>query len=96
MYEAWKHFEKGQSIVCDYCTQETARIGHDLWYNLILLKKKIKNEKIGKNSKNCYFWDQLVQKGSAWVNHAQNKKQIFLAEITKQITRKEDHQLIET
>ena len=40
MYEAWKHFEKGQSIVCDYCTEETARIGYDLWYNLILLKKK--------------------------------------------------------
>ena len=61
MYKAWKYFEKGQLIVCDYCMQETARIGHDLWCNLILLKKKIK--KIGKNSKNCYFWDQLVQKG---------------------------------
>ena len=27
MYKILKYFEKGQVIACDYCTQQTARIG---------------------------------------------------------------------
>ena len=46
--------------------------------NTVVLKKKI-----GKTSKNYHFWAQLVLKGVT-MGHLQNKKQLFLTEITKQ------------
>ena len=27
MYKIWKYLKKGQMIVCDFCTQQTARKG---------------------------------------------------------------------
>ena len=67
--------------------RDSININNLCWNPVASSKKK---KKIGKTSKNCFFWSNLHKK-EVIMGHIQNEKQLFLAEITKA-----GHQVSET
>ena len=65
-------------------------LGDSVNINSLCCNPVVLKNKIGKTSKNCFFGPNFHKKGVI-MNHAQNEKRLFLAEITNP-----NHQLSET
>ena len=72
MYKIWKYFEKRQVIACNYCTQQTVRIGPAIcWYISFWHFKRSASNLCHKDQQEIYvtlsrFW--LLRVWQGWVN----------------------------
>ena len=70
MYKIWKHFEKGQPYVCNYCMHETARtfpaygLQISCFYcpNLITVVPAIRDKELCQSHMNMRYWRQYLLK----------------------------------